>query len=229
MDVAIVTGASRGLGRGLARALAREGYLVVAVARDREALDGVVDGIVASGGRAHPIVADVADEDAAARIAGRSEAFGPVSLLVNNASALGPTPLRPLLDLHARDVAAVFATNVFGPLRLATAVGGAMAMRGRGTLLFVSSDAAVEAYPGWGAYGASKAAADHLARTFAAELAPRGVRALSVDPGEMDTAMHAAALPEADRATLADPDVIAEVIAGRLRDPSVTGRFLVRS
>lgn len=110
-------------------------------------------------------------------------------------------------------------TNLAGPFRLTRAVAGAMALNGRGTVVFISSDAAVEAYPGWGAYGLSKAAADHLARTLAVELGPRGVRVIAFDPGEMDTAMHAAALPDADRSALADPADVAHTLVRVIAAP----------
>lgn len=201
---ALITGASRGLGRALALTLAQQQHRVVLVARDPAALESVVAEIHAAGGEAWAFAADIADPDAPARIAGFAQAVaGPIDLLVNNASALGPVPLRPLLDLGPDELDDVLQTNVVGPFRLTRAVAGAMAMRGSGAVLFISSDAAVEAYPGWGAYGLSKAAADHLARTLAAELP--ALRILSVDPGEMDTAMHAAAMPEADPATLRRP------------------------
>lgn len=201
---ALITGASRGLGRALALTLAQQQHRVVLVARDPAALESVVAEIRAAGGEAWAFAADIADPDAPARIAGFAQAMaGPIDLLVNNASALGPVPLRPLLDLAPDELDDVLQTNVVGPFRLTRAVAGAMAMRGSGAVLFISSDAAVEAYPGWGAYGLSKAAADHLARTLAAELP--ALRVLSVDPGEMDTAMHAAAIPEADPASLRRP------------------------
>jgi NAD(P)-dependent dehydrogenase (short-subunit alcohol dehydrogenase family) len=96
---------------------------------------------------------------------------------------------------------------------LSKAVAGGMALRGRGTIIHISSDAATTAYPRWGAYGVSKAALDHLGRTWAAELGSLGVRVLNIDPGDMDTAMHAAAIPDADRSTLADPALVARRIA----------------
>lgn len=212
---ALITGASRGLGRALALTLAQRQHRVVLVARDPVALEAVVAEIRAAGGEAWAFAADIRDPDAPARIAGFAQAVaGPVDLLVNNASALGPVPLRPLLDLAPDELDDVLQTNLVGPFRLTRAVAGAMAMRGSGTVLFISSDAAVEAYPGWGAYGLSKAAADHLARTLAAELP--ALRVLSVDPGEMDTAMHAAAIPEADPATLRRPAESAERILALL-------------
>jgi NAD(P)-dependent dehydrogenase (short-subunit alcohol dehydrogenase family) len=210
---ALVTGASRGLGAALTRLLAARGARVVAVARDGVALRSVVDGIVAAGGIAHGIAADVADKDAVYRIAGTAaELVGPIDLLVHNASSLGPTPLRLLLDTECEDLERVLGVNLVGPFRLTKAVAGSMALRRTGTIVFVSSDAAVEAYPHWGAYSVSKAAADHLAKILAAELDEHGVRVFSVDPGEMDTDMHRAAIPDADPATLADPSAIARVV-----------------
>ena len=215
MKSALITGASKGLGRALAEALAGHGLRVVLVARGAEDLDAAVGVIRARGGHAHGIVADVGEAEAAARIVGEAVALvGPIDLLVHNASTLGPTPLRSLLDTDAHDFQRVLDVNLLGPFRLTRAVAGAMGLRGAGTVLFVSSDAAVEAYPTWGAYGVSKAAADHLAAVWAAELP--SVRFLAVDPGEMDTDMHAAAVPEADRATLGRPVRAAARIVGLL-------------
>ncbi len=105
-------------------------------------------------------------------------------------------------------------TNLVGPFRLTKVLAGAMAIRGAGVIVHISSDAAVEPYPRWGAYAASKAAQDHLSKILAAELDGTGVRVLAVDPGEMDTVMHAAAIPDADRASLQRPaDVAATIVA----------------
>jgi len=98
-----------------------------------------------------------------------------------------------------------------------------MALRGQGVVVHISSDAAVAAYPRWGAYGVSKAAQDHLARQWNAELGELGVRVFSVDPGEMDTAMHREAIPDADPATLADPKVVARHIADMIESDGVAG------
>jgi NAD(P)-dependent dehydrogenase (short-subunit alcohol dehydrogenase family) len=207
---ALVTGGSRGLGAALGRALAAEGARVVLVARGAEDLGRVVDGIRAAGGEAHGFVADVGAKEDIHRIAGAAAALaGPIDLLVHNASTLGPTPLRLLLDTECEDLAAVLDVNLMGPFRLTRAIAGGMVLRGRGLVLQVTSDASVSAYPTWGAYGVSKAALDHLGRLWAAELEGTGVRVLTVDPGEMDTAMHAAAMPDADRAALADPKAVA--------------------
>ena len=121
------------------------------------------------------------------------------------------------------------AVNLEGPFRLTRAVVGGMVARGRGTVLNVSSDAAVEAYPTWGAYGASKAALDHLSRIWAAELEGTAVRVVSVDPGEMDTAMHAAAIPDADPAALARPEDVAAAIIDRLESAAGGARLQVAS
>jgi len=218
----LVTGASRGLGRALAELLAARGARVVLVARGREALDEAVAAIRAAGGRAWGIAADVGDKDAVYRIAGEAAALlGEVDLLVHNASTLGPTPLPLLLDMACEDLAQVLETNTVGPFRLSKAIAGPMVLRGRGVIVQVSSDAAVGAYPRWGAYGSSKAASDLLARTLAAELAESGVRVISVDPGEMDTQMHADAMPEADRSTLADPRKVAARLVALVEDEAL--------
>jgi NAD(P)-dependent dehydrogenase (short-subunit alcohol dehydrogenase family) len=211
---AVVTGGSRGLGAALGEALARSGARVVLVARGGEALESSVARIRAQGGEAHGLAEDVGDKDAIHRIAGASAALvGPIDLLVHNASTLGPVPLRLLLDTDCEDLEAALAVNLVGPFRLTKAIAGGMALRGRGVVLHVSSDAAVNAYPRWGAYAVSKAALDHLNRTWAAELEGTGVRFLSVDPGEMKTKMHADAIPECDPSTLADPaDVAARIV-----------------
>jgi NAD(P)-dependent dehydrogenase (short-subunit alcohol dehydrogenase family) len=211
---ALVTGASRGLGAALAEELARAGARVALVARSAEALARVAAGIRAKGGEAHGLAGDVANKREAHAIAGAAAALaGPIEVLVHNASELGPTPLRLLLDTDCEELDRVLEVNLVGPFRLTKIVAGAMALRGSGLVVQVSSDAAIEAYPRWGAYGASKAAADHLTRIWAAELRDTGVRFIAVDPGEMDTGMHALALPEADRSSLQRPEQVARRIA----------------
>ena len=218
MDVrgkgALVTGASKGLGAALAEELAQAGARVALVARGAEELARVAATIRAGGGEAHALRGDVGDKRDAHAIAGAAAALvGPIELLVHNASTLGPTPLRLLLDTDCEELDRVLEVNLVGPFRLTKILAGAMALRGRGLVVHVSSDAAVAAYPRWGAYGVSKAAQDHLGRIWAAELQPFGVRFLSVDPGEMDTEMHAAAMPDADASALAKPADVARRIA----------------
>ncbi|MDQ3368736.1 MAG: SDR family oxidoreductase, partial [Myxococcota bacterium] len=216
-----MTGASRGLGRALAEALAARGAKVALVAREPGPLHDVVATIRARGGTAHAILGDIADPHAVHRIAGQAHGLvGELGIAIHNASTLGPVPLRLLLDTECEDLAAVLATNLVGPFRLTKVLAGAMAVRGAGVLVHVSSDAAVEPYPRWGAYAVSKAAQDHLSRILAAELADTGVRVLAVDPGEMDTAMHAAAIPDADRRALQRPADVAATIVAMIEDPA---------
>jgi NAD(P)-dependent dehydrogenase (short-subunit alcohol dehydrogenase family) len=223
----IVTGASRGLGAELARELAAPGARVVLVARELAPLEEVVASIRARGGEAHALAGDVADKHATHAIAASAAALvGPLDVLIHNASTLGPTPLKLLLDTECEDFAHVLEVNLVGPFRLSKAVAGSMALRRTGLVVHISSDASVEAYPRWGAYSVSKAAFDHLGRVFAVELADFGVRVLSIDPGEMRTRMHRDAVPDADESTLQSPAVVAarivRIIAGQDRVASGT-------
>ena len=194
----LITGASRGLGKALMERFVREGHQVVGVARGEEALRRAADGAV-------PLVADVG-QDGERIVAEAQGLIGELDLVVLAASTLGPTPLRALSDTRAEELEQVLRVNLLGSFRIARAALAGMRVRGRGTVVFVSSDAAVEAYPTWGAYSVSKAAQDHLMRIWAAELQGTGVRLVSVDPGEMDTVMHAAAIPEADPSALRRPE-----------------------
>jgi NAD(P)-dependent dehydrogenase (short-subunit alcohol dehydrogenase family) len=216
---ALITGASRGLGRALAEQLAARGARVALVAREAGPLRDVVAAIRGRGGDAHAIAGDIADKTAIHRIAGQAQGLiGEIGIAIHNASTLGPTPLRLLLDTECEDLAAVLETNLVGPFRLTKVLAGAMAIRGAGVIVHISSDAAVEPYPRWGTYSVSKAAQDHLSRILAAELDGTGVRVLAVDPGEMDTVMHAAAMPEADRASLQAPAAVAARIVQMIED-----------
>ena len=162
----------------------------------------------------HGIVGDVAAKDdiypMALQILGE---LGGLDVLINNASDLGPVPLALLGDTECEDLERALMTNVVGPFRLTKALLGALAASARdrrgAVVLNISSDAAVNAYPAWGAYSASKAALRHMTHIWDAELASEGVRFLSIDPGDMDTPMHAAAVPDADRSTLKQPGVAA--------------------
>jgi NAD(P)-dependent dehydrogenase (short-subunit alcohol dehydrogenase family) len=215
---ALVTGASRGLGAALARELAQKGAKVVLVARERAPLEAVAREITAAGGVAHALPADIGDKDSIHAIAGAAAALvGPIDLLIHNASTLGRTPLPILLDTECEDLSRVLEVNVIGPFRLTKVIAGSMALRRRGVILHISSDAAVNAYPGWGAYGLSKAALDHLSRTWAVELSGTGVSVYAIDPGEMNTQMHAEAIPDADPGTLTDPAVVAARIVALIQ------------
>jgi len=214
----LITGGSRGLGRALALRLSAEGAKVAVVARHQAELDEVVSEIRKNGGTAFGVVADVGDKESIYPIVGQAAALaGPVDILINNASALGPVPLRLIPDTDCEDFERALQVNTIGPFRLIKAVVGSMVLRQTGVIVNISSDAAVEPYPSWGVYGASKAALDHLTRIAALEMADTSVRFLSVDPGEMDTRMHADAMPDADPGSLPSPATVAEKIVIMIR------------
>jgi NAD(P)-dependent dehydrogenase (short-subunit alcohol dehydrogenase family) len=212
--VALITGASRGLGFALARALGRRGAKVALVARNEAALREASSSLSREDIRTLAVAADIADKETIYPLIGEVQGtLGPIDIVIHNASTLGHVPLRALSDTDCEVLEQTLRTNVLGPFRLSKALAPAMVVRGEGALVHISSDAAVSAYPSWGAYGTSKAALDHLARHFAAELAGSGVHVLSIDPGEMDTAMHRDAIPDADPNSLARPERVAERIA----------------
>jgi NAD(P)-dependent dehydrogenase (short-subunit alcohol dehydrogenase family) len=212
-----ITGGTSGLGLALVRAFAARGAKVAFVARTASAV-----GRVAAETGAVGIVADVSRKDDIHRIALQATAaLGGLDVLINCASDLGPVPLALLADTDCEDFERALQTNVVGPFRLSKALLGALAGSARegrgGVMVNISSDAAITAYETWGAYGASKAALHHLSHIWDAELAGESVRVLSLDPGDMDTPMHAAAIPSADRAALQRPeDAAAGIIASVL-------------
>ena len=217
-----ITGGTAGLGLALVREFVGHGADVAFIARKME---GVV-GVAQEYGRAHGIVGDVCDKEDTHRIALQVlGALGGLDILINNASDLGPVPLQLLADTQCEDLERALATNVVGPFRLTKTLLGSLAASARArrgaVVLNVSSDAAVTPYPRWGAYGSSKAALRHMTLIWEQELAATGVRCISVDPGDMDTALHAAAVPDADVSSLKRPETaareIAELIAAALR------------
>jgi NAD(P)-dependent dehydrogenase (short-subunit alcohol dehydrogenase family) len=208
-----VTGGTSGLGLALVQALRRRGAQVAFIARDARRVAEVAARVAGS----HGIDGDVSRKSETHALAIRvASALGGLDVLVNNASSLGPVPLAPLADTDCEDLEAALATNLVGPFRLTKALLGALgasARDGRPALVVnIGSDAAVTPYPGWGAYGASKAALLHLSRIWDEELKPLGVRVLAVDPGDMDTPLHALAVPAADPATLKRPQQAADEI-----------------
>jgi NAD(P)-dependent dehydrogenase (short-subunit alcohol dehydrogenase family) len=219
----LITGSSRGLGAALAQELAERGARLALVARGGRELEAVAEAVRNKGGTAHVIAADIGSKEAIHRIAGTAAALlGDLDVVVHNAGTLGPVPLRLLADTPCEDMRQALEVNLLGPFRLTKALLGPMLLRGSGLFVHVSSDAAVNAYPRWGAYGVSKAALEHLSRSWASELDGTGVRFVTVDPGEMDTAMHAAAVPDADRGLLRRPADVARSLADLLEDPDVT-------
>jgi len=207
---AAVTGGTSGLGLALVRELRGRGARVAFVARTPARVRAVA---LAHPG-SHGIVGDVARKEdihpIALQIAGT---LGGLDVLVNNASSLGPAPLALLGDTQCEELELALATNVLGPFRLTRALLGSLAAsarEGRGAVVLnVSSDAAINPYPQWGAYGASKAALRHMSRIWDEELAAEAVRFLSIDPGDMDTPLHALAVPDADPAALKRPETAA--------------------
>lgn len=231
IETALVTGGSHGLGRALAAALAERGVRVVIAAREPSALRAHADALQARGLRAYAVQADVADKTAIHPLAAQAaELVGPIDLLINNASTLGPSPLTTLADTACEDLEQALAVNLVGPFRLTKAVLGSMLVRQRGVIVNISSDAAVQPYPTWGAYGASKAALDHVTRIWTNELpVEAGVRMFAVDPGEMDTRMHRAVLPGVDPSELADPREVAERIVSMIEHAAHGARLEVNS
>jgi len=212
-----ITGGTSGLGLALVRALHAAGAQVAFVARDTARVARTAAALPGT----HGIAGDVSRKDDIHRIALQINAtLGGLELLIHNASTLGPTPLKLLADTECEELEAALATNLVGPFRLTKALLGALSASARdgrtACVLHISSDAAVTPYARWGAYGASKAALQHLARIWDEELREHGVRSIALDPGDMDTPMHAAAIPDADPATLKRPADAAREILERL-------------
>ena len=209
-----ITGGTSGLGLALVREWRARGAAVAFVARGRSGIDHVAAELPATFG----IAGDVSRKDdiypMATQILG---ALGGLDVLVNNASSLGPVPLALLGDTACEEFEIALATNLLGPFRLTKALLGALAASARdgrgGVVVNIISDAAITPYPGWGAYGASKAALAQMSRIWHEELRGEGVRVLTIDPGDMDTPLHALALPDADPATLLRPAEAATRVA----------------
>ena len=226
-----VTGGTSGLGLALVEALAERGARVAFVARGTESVERVAKATGACG-----IVGDVGRKDDIRPIALEiAWTLGGLDALVNNASSLGPTPLALLADTECEDLHRALEVNLLGPFRLTKALIGALAAsarEGRGAVVVnVTSDAAVNPYPGWGAYGLSKAALAHMTAIWAEEARGEGVAFLAHDPGDMDTPLHALAVPDADPATLKRAETAAaEIVAlmraalGRSASPALAAR-----
>ncbi len=209
-----VTGGTSGLGLALVEALRRGGASVAFVARDERRVKEIVRQVSGT----HGIDGDVSKKEETHALAMRiTAALGGLDVLINNASSLGPVPLALLADTECEELEIALATNLVGPFRLTKALLGALtasAREGRPALVInITSDAAVTPYAGWGAYGASKAALTQMSRIWNEELREHGVRVESFDPGDMDTPLHALAVPWADPATLRKPgDAAAEIL-----------------
>jgi len=202
--VAIVTGASRGLGAVIAGVLASRGHDLVINARQLGPLQDAVGAIVRPGGRVVPVAGDVTDPAVRARLTDTARELGGLDVLVNNASELGT--IGPLMEFDVQRFGRVFPVNAGAPIALIQLAVPMLSER-RGLIVNITSDAAQGAYAGWGPYGASKAALDLLTRTLAAELTGAGVSAVLVDPGDMRTRMQQEAFPLDDISDRPLPEV----------------------
>ena len=215
---AVVTGTSRGLGLELARALAERGWRLVIDARGVEELEAAREEL-AEATEVIALAGDVCDEEH--RRALIDAADGPLKLLVNNASELGPTPLPPLSAYPLEGLERVYQTNLVAPLRLAQLALPRIPAGGR--ILNLTSDAAVEAYEGWGGYGSSKAALEQLSRVLAAEHPL--LRIYAVDPGDMRTEMHQRAFPDEDISELPEPRESVPALLELIEGERPSGRY----
>jgi NAD(P)-dependent dehydrogenase (short-subunit alcohol dehydrogenase family) len=225
MPVAIITGASRGLGRALAAALAARGWDLVIDGRSADALKAAeeeLDGLENTG-RLTVLPGDVTEASHRAGLVAAAWEFGGLDLLVNNASALGAEPLVPLADHSLEGFRTALEVNTVAPLGLIKEALPLLRARS-GRVLNISSDAAVEAYPTWGGYGASKAALEHLSAVLAVE--EPGLTVWWVDPGDMRTELYAAAVPDdPDFADRAAPEAVAPALLRLLDEGAVSGRY----
>ena len=221
LRTAIVTGGSRGLGRALVRTLAERGWRVVTDGRHAEALQravGDLDRVVAVPG-------DVTDPQHRRRLVDTAvEVGGGVDLVVNNAGGLGPSPLPGLAEYPLDELADLFVVNVVAPLGLIQAAVPSLLAR-RGAVVNITSDASVEAYEGWGGYGATKAALDHLGRVLAVEQPE--LRVLTVDPGDMRTQMHQDAFPGEDISDRPLPEAAVPGLLALIEGDERSGRHRV--
>jgi NAD(P)-dependent dehydrogenase (short-subunit alcohol dehydrogenase family) len=221
MNVAIVTGASRGLGLALARALAERGWRLVLDARGaapleraRAELAGLTEVAALAG--------DVSDAHHRAALV--EAAAGRLDLLVNNASALGPSPQPPLADYPLAALEDVYRVNVFAPFALAQLA--LPLLRPGGCVVNVTSDAAVEAYPGWGGYGSAKAALEQLTNVLAAERPD--LRIYAVDPGDMNTRMQQEAFPGENVSDRPPPEESVPGLLALIEGDARSGRYRAR-
>ncbi|HLX89669.1 MAG TPA: SDR family NAD(P)-dependent oxidoreductase [Acidimicrobiales bacterium] len=222
MPVAIVTGASMGLGRAVAHALADEGWGLVIDARHDGPLADTAGELASRGATVRALPGDIADGAHRQDLIDAATRLGSLEALVNNAGTLGPSPLPALEHLAPAALEEVLRVNVVAPLALAQLALPHLRRSG-GALVAVTSDAAVEAYEGWGGYGASKAALEQLHHVLAVE-AP-AVRVYRFDPGDMRTQMHQDAFPGEDISDRADPSVAAASLVRLLSDSPPSGRY----
>jgi NAD(P)-dependent dehydrogenase (short-subunit alcohol dehydrogenase family) len=219
-QLAVVTGASRGLGRALARGLAASGWGLILDARSVADLDAIAADLGAALVAAIP--GDVADPEHRADLSKAVAEKGGLDLLVANASSLGPSPMPALVDYPLDELRRVYEVNVLAPLALAQLLIPALAARS-GTIVNITSDASVEPYEGWGGYGSSKAALDQLTAILGAE--QPSLHVYAVDPGDMRTRMHQDAFPGEDISDRPDPETVVPALLQLLRTRPKSGRY----
>ena len=220
MSTAFITGASRGLGRALAAGLARAGFDLVIDARDAAALDAGAGALRAAGATVTAVPGDVTDP--AHRAALLAVCAGRLDLLVNNAGTLGASPLPALADYPADELRAAFEVNVIAPIAL-TQLALPLLRASGGAVLNITSDAAVEAYAGWGGYGAAKAALEQASNVLAAE--ELGVRVWWADPGDLRTDMHQLAFPGEDISDRPEPAAVVPAFVRLVTERLPSGRY----
>jgi NAD(P)-dependent dehydrogenase (short-subunit alcohol dehydrogenase family) len=226
MPTAIVTGASRGLGRAIAAGLVAGGWSLVIDARDAEALAGAAASLKAAlrpGAGLRAVSGDVTESDHIVRLVAAAHELGDLELVVNNASSLGASPLPALTDYPLTAFRIVLETNVVAPLALTQAAAPQLDLAVRPRVINVTSDASVEAYDGWGGYGASKAALDHLGAVLGAER-PRW-RVWTVDPGDLRTQMHQDAFPGEDITDRPEPETVVPALLALIDSDRPSGRL----
>ena len=226
MSVAIVTGASRGLGEALATGLARAGWSLAIDGRDRTTLDAAAEGIRSHASPAARVVAvagDITDPDHRHELTAAAFDLGGLDLVVNNAGTLGASPLPSLADYPLDDLRVAFEVNVVAPLGLVQDALPLLLDSMRPRVLDVTSDAAIEAYEGWGGYGAGKAALEHLGAVLAAEFPALTV--WSVDPGDLRTLMHQAAFPGQDISDRPEPATVVPAFLELISSDRPSGRY----
>ena len=218
MPIALITGASRGLGRAAAHALARRGWSLIVDARRADDLAGAMRGLA----DVVTVPGDVTDPGHRADLAAAVGRAGGLDVLVNNASRLGPSPQPLLRDYPLDELGRVYDTNVLAPLALIQLLTAPLA-GAAGTIVNVSSDAAVEAYPGWGGYGSAKAALDQLTAVLAAE--EPSLRCYALDPGDMRTDLHQQAFPGEDISDRPEPETVVPALMRLIDERPPSGRY----
>jgi NAD(P)-dependent dehydrogenase (short-subunit alcohol dehydrogenase family) len=226
MGVAIVTGASRGLGEAISGGLIRQGWSLVGDGRDAHALQKAterLEPLLADGATLRAVPGDITDPDHRRELVATAAVLGGLDLLVNNAGTLGASPLPTLADYPLGDLRVAFEVNVVAPLALTQLALPLLLESSRPRLINITSDAAVEAYEGWGGYGAGKSALEHLGAVLAVEFPALTV--WSVDPGDLRTAMHQAAFPGEDISDRPEPESVVPAFLDLIGSERPSGRY----